>query len=149
MWLSVVVNSATNSSATSLYEVVPFLCTFSQTFIEKWRKPLPFFSPFLFRFLNICIINILRFKLGNIWCLFFKYRHTVVKNPSLPFSSASYPFPTFSLTFFSLQFTIFTNNFSILMLKHNINFFLPTLLAPIESQKSQNSLDSKKFLKVI
>ena len=32
--------------------MVPFRCTFSQTFMEKCRKPLPFFSPFLLRFLR-------------------------------------------------------------------------------------------------
>lgn len=41
------VNSDTNSSATSLYEVVPFAFTFSQTFMEKWRNPFPPFSLFL------------------------------------------------------------------------------------------------------
>ena len=41
------VNSATNSSATSLYDVVPFLRTFSHTFIEKCRRPFPTFSVFL------------------------------------------------------------------------------------------------------
>lgn len=41
------VNSDTSSSATSLYEVVPLALTFSQTFMEKWRKPLPPFSLFL------------------------------------------------------------------------------------------------------
>jgi hypothetical protein len=33
-------NSATSSSATSLYVVRPFCSTFSHTFIEKWRSPL-------------------------------------------------------------------------------------------------------------
>ena len=37
-------NSATSSSATSLYVVVPLLSTFSQTFMEKCLRPLPPFS---------------------------------------------------------------------------------------------------------
>lgn len=52
MWLSDELNSATSSSATSLYVVTPFFCTFSQTFMEKCLKPFPFFSPFFPRFLR-------------------------------------------------------------------------------------------------
>ena len=33
-------NSATSSSATSLYVVFPFCSTFSHTFMLKWRSPL-------------------------------------------------------------------------------------------------------------
>lgn len=51
-WLFELVNSDTSSSATSLYDVVPFRWTFSHTFIEKCLKPFPFLSPFLLRLLK-------------------------------------------------------------------------------------------------
>lgn len=52
--ISSAVTSSTSSSATSLYVVVPFSSTFLQTFIEKWRKPLPLRSAFLRRRIKLC-----------------------------------------------------------------------------------------------
>lgn len=43
-------NSSTSSSATSLYDVNPLVLTFSQTFIEKCRRPFPTLSACLRRF---------------------------------------------------------------------------------------------------
>lgn len=48
------ITSSTNSSATSLYVVVPFSSTFLHTFIEKWRNPLPLRSAFLRRLIKLC-----------------------------------------------------------------------------------------------